>query len=542
MANFSSLKALVLSNNIELRIETEFPSWVPSFQLEHLALDNCIINKHSNGKIPTFLLGQRSILDLDLSGSFLSGTIPLELFYSISNSLSLRKNSLEIVEKFSLENGTSRLGMLDFSDNQIAMQLPSAFGTIFPALIYLNMSHNALYGHIPSIGPDVLEVLDLSNNHLEGVIPESLTTFPSALKYLILSNNKLQGGLLPKNSSMFMLLHLDLENNHLEGNLPPELRKSTMLKILNANNNKLSGTIPSWLFSYEGLLELSVILFKGNHLEGSIPKEWCNTINLHILDLSNNSLSGNIPDCLSDFANAYFSNLYSNNLYFPNGIKRANIPDQNIFNESYGINKESNEVTINITTKGTSMQYRGLPLEFYIGIDLSMNHLSGNIPLNLGFVPGLKSLNLSRNHLRGTIPDTFQNSLSLESLDLSHNYINGNIPSGLTQLSSLSSFNVAHNNLSGEVPYTGQFPTFDKSFFEGNPDLCGEAVEKKCCTTNITFGLWKMDIIDSPIIYWSFVFGSFATGFWATIAVLMWNSSLREKWFSAVDHLITGWN
>lgn len=419
---------------------------------------------------------------------------------------------------------------MDLSDNSISMQLPSMFDTIFPSLIYLNMSHNDLYGPIPSIGHSkVLEILDLSNNRLEGVIPESLTAFPSALSYLILSDNDLQGGVLPKDSAMFHLRHLDLENNHLTGHLPPELTMSTELLILNVNNNMLSGTIPNWLFSPTELQELRIILFKGNHLKGSVPDRWCSSRNLHILDLSYNSLSGNIPDCLSDLVGVYFSN-----------------PRKIIFNESYGpLAKQSHEDSMNITTKGTSMLYKGLPLELFIGIDFSMNNLTGNIPPNMGFVPGLKSLNLSFNHLRGTIPETFQNSLTLESLDLSYNYINGNIPSELTQLCSLSVFNVAHNNLSGEVPSEGQFPTFDKSFFEGNQDLCGQAVEKKCPASNKSFGFisgessMKMDTMDSPIIYWSFIFGSFATGFWATIAVLVWNASLREKWFNAVDHLIT---
>ncbi|EAZ03469.1 hypothetical protein OsI_25606 [Oryza sativa Indica Group] len=388
----------------------------------------------------------------------------------------------------------------------------------------LQLGYNHFTGH-----SKVLEILDLSNNRLEGVIPESLTAFPSALSYLILSDNDLQGGVLPKDSAMFHLRHLDLENNHLTGHLPPELTMSTELLILNVNNNMLSGTIPNWLFSPTELQELRIILFKGNHLKGSVPDRWCSSRNLHILDLSYNSLSGNIPDCLSDLVGVYFSN-----------------PRKIIFNESYGpLAKQSHEDSMNITTKGTSMLYKGLPLELFIGIDFSMNNLTGNIPPNMGFVPGLKSLNLSFNHLRGTIPETFQNSLTLESLDLSYNYINGNIPSELTQLCSLSVFNVAHNNLSGEVPSEGQFPTFDKSFFEGNQDLCGQAVEKKCPASNKSFGFisgessMKMDTMDSPIIYWSFIFGSFATGFWATIAVLVWNASLREKWFNAVDHLIT---
>jgi len=64
----------------------------------------------------------------------------------------------------------------------------------FRAMIALNLSDNALSGHIPSSIQNLknLECLDLSNNSLSGEIPRELASL-NFLAYLNLSNNDLVG-------------------------------------------------------------------------------------------------------------------------------------------------------------------------------------------------------------------------------------------------------------------------------------------------------------------------------------------------------------
>ncbi|KAL9681009.1 hypothetical protein QQ045_012790 [Rhodiola kirilowii] len=69
---------------------------------------------------------------------------------------------------------------------------------------------------------------------------------------------------------------------------------------------------------------------------------------------------------------------------------------------------------------------------------------------------------------------------SLEYLDMSYNNLYGTIPSSLVGLSFLSKFSVAYNNLYGRIPSGGQFGTFPKSSFEGNPELCSDWVNSPC--------------------------------------------------------------
>ncbi|KAL7238022.1 hypothetical protein ACSBR2_004175 [Camellia fascicularis] len=104
---------------------------------------------------------------------------------------------------------------------------------------------------------------------------------------------------------------------------------------------------------------------------------------------------------------------------------------------------------VEFTTKRGSYAYKGNILDYMSGVDLSCNHLTGEIPLEMGNLSNIHGLNLSRNNLFGSIPSTFSQLKQIESLDLSYNRLNGKIPSQLIELDKLEVFSVAYNNLSG---------------------------------------------------------------------------------------------
>jgi hypothetical protein len=100
-------------------------------------------------------------------------------------------------------------------------------------------------------------------------------------------------------------------------------------------------------------------------------------------------------------------------------------------------------------------------------LNLRFNQLSGNIPVALGSIPGLATLQLDNNQFTGAIPVSLASDKSLNSLDLSSNQLTGNIPS-FSGLPALASLNVANNQLSGPLPLLNNLPLLELLDVESN--------------------------------------------------------------------------
>ncbi|KAB1206551.1 LRR receptor-like serine/threonine-protein kinase ERECTA [Morella rubra] len=285
-ANASSLNYLDLSNN-ELEVETESPSWVPSFSLNYLNLESCNLNKKTGHIVPSFISTQHDLALLDLSHNSLEGSIPCQLLFNMTSITALFLRSNEIKGSFPncSANGSPSLEMFDISDNHINGSLPKDIGGLLPFLEVVNMSSNLLGGNIPwSIGDLPLKILDLSKNKLSGTIPSSLTTNESPLEYLNLSEEialevACHEECVEWKDCKFLiflitvfqeLLSLNLSNNFLTGSIPISFRDLKSIESLDLSQNGLTGKIPSELV---GLTSLSVFSVAYNKLSGRIPFE-----------------------------------------------------------------------------------------------------------------------------------------------------------------------------------------------------------------------------------------------------------------------------
>jgi hypothetical protein len=152
------------------------------------------------------------------------------------------------------------------------------------------------------------------------------------------------------------------------------------------------------------------------------------------------------------------------------------------------------------------------------------------------------SLNLSNNYLSGEITSNIGRLTSLEFLDLSRNHFSGLIPNSLAQIDRLSMLNLSNNNLSGRIPIGTQLQSFNGTFYEGNTDLCGKPLDKKC-PGDEEVAHQKPETQeensqeDKKPLYFSVTLG-FITGFWGLWGSLFLIRHWRHKYVLFLDNII----
>ncbi|XP_074338717.1 uncharacterized protein LOC141676893 isoform X2 [Apium graveolens] len=242
------------------------------------------------GKL-TCQIGMLSELNyLSLWGNNLSGELPYQIgMLSKLNYLSLRGNSLSGKLPSSLSNLT-QLHVLDVSYNQLSGFIPNELGNL-SNLAYLYLGENDLSGSIPSELGNLsnLEELYLQKNRLTGRIPSALGS-STKLKNMYLSDNQLSGSFDLHDANLTHLVTLDVSRNSLTGSVPAF--KCSSLRYLSLSDNLLSGNIPNELGN---CYLLSKLRLDNNNLTGSIPKKFRCSIHLTFLNLSHNHLSVALP-------------------------------------------------------------------------------------------------------------------------------------------------------------------------------------------------------------------------------------------------------
>jgi len=295
---------------------------------------------------------------------------------------------------------------------------------------------------------ETLYQLDLSHNQLSGKILDCWSHFKS-LTYLDMSHNKFSGKVPTSMGSLFHLQALLLRNN-LKNQIPFSLRNCTKLVMLDLAENKLTGPFPAWIGS--NLKELQILSLGSNKFYGTLPTQICYLKNIHLLDLSINNLFGQIPKCINFFV----------------AMTQKVSNDQHQYSFDLGTIGGYNLYFLNdfFMWKGSKQMFINNGLSLLRSIDLSSNHFSEQIPVEIEDLFELVSLNLSRNNLIGNIPSNIGKLLSLEFLDLSRNQLIGSIPTSLTEIHRLSMLDLSHNYLTGEIPISTQLQSFNPSSYE----------------------------------------------------------------------------
>jgi hypothetical protein len=137
---------------------------------------------------------------------------------------------------------------------------------------------------------------------------------------ITLSSNNINAANLPAGLvNIPFLQDLRLYNNNISGPIPAFLSSMTYLRTLDLGNNNISGTIPNTLASVNNMKNLYL---DGNELTGPLPVN-LSTLDLSLIYLNNNNLSGCFPQSYSIFCNAAFN--FSGNPLLAPGVPFADL-------------------------------------------------------------------------------------------------------------------------------------------------------------------------------------------------------------------------
>ncbi|EOA36582.1 hypothetical protein CARUB_v10011769mg [Capsella rubella] len=255
---------------------------------------------------------------------------------------------------------------------------------------------------------------------------------------------------LESNSSLFKLLHLrdlNLTGNNFNGSsIPAEFDKLMRLERLDLSDSSLSGQIPVNLLQLTKLvsLHLSSSLYPDFSSFLSIEESFLHLLaqnlrNLRDLDMSSVNISSKIPHEFSNMRSLRSLDLSNCNLFgkFPSSVLL--IP------------------SLQSITLSSNPNLRGkLPVfgenNSLLKLSIERTAFSGPIPDSISSLKHLISLTLSFSQFSGKIPFSVGNLSHLSYLYLSYNNFVGEIPSSIGNLKQLTHFHVSYNKLSGNLP------------------------------------------------------------------------------------------
>ena len=280
------------------------------------------------------------------------------------------------------------------------------------------------------------------SNDLNGKIPRSFAQL-TKLDVLWLERNQLSGDstqgdldFLPEMTNLTQLV-LDY-NSEIVGTLP-DLSKLTKLKQLSLSNTGLGGSLPQSLSS---LIELQRLYLDDCRFEGSV--EVLQSMNLTHVYLEDNMFTGNIDD--NFFAQAKsLVHLDASNCSFSGSVPGHlfKLPDLAVLDLSM------NSLEGQLPDEALA-SVQDSKLEF---LSLHTNNITGSIPSSISKLKSLTTLDLSINQFTNTIPSSISDLTNLDILFLGRNNFNpGSVPEWIRSMKGLTELSLKNASLTGSIP------------------------------------------------------------------------------------------
>eukprot|EP01041_Mallomonas_annulata_P012046 gene12046-25242_t len=227
-----------------------------------------------------------------------------------------------------------------------------------------------------------------------------------------------------------------LDFNLISGELPTSLKKLANIEYISFSGNMIEGQLKDE--SISSLIKLRQLDLSFNTLSGNIPNSFQNLTKLLDLNLSGNKFTGILPNSISNLTNLKTLKLYNNDLYGPLPLWL----------------KELIQLTeVNLSCN----RFSGTIHSFYSCIRLKKlilnnNQIEGNILSNISNINNLEILYLHSNLMTGSIPPELGSLKQLHFINLSDNNFSGILPNQIINLKDLEIFILSRNNFIGPLP------------------------------------------------------------------------------------------
>ena len=441
------------------------------------------------------------VVSVILNANGLSGTLPdalgkltaVDQFQADENSLT-GSIPAAIGEMTALER-------LTLNSNDLTGSIPCSLGDL-SELRGLVVNDNNLTGEVP---PELskltnLEGLSIHNNNLSGVLPLSLMNLGNLVRFQWGGPGQTVCAPLDASFQAWLNGIFNAQGpNCVPENVPHEDDWRALVALYSAtgdsgwtdNSNWSSSTtsvptaneLDAWYGVTLSDSRVTELDLNNNNLSGALPSRLGDLTELTALDLADNGLTGTLPLSLTKLMNLDSFSFGGQDVCAPldgsfqawlNGISDTSGPDCTplepeadvgdwlalvaLYDETDGDNWTDNSnwssATESMPTAEDLGAWHGVTVTDVRVTELSLgvNSLAGSLPIELGHLTELMSLDLNENCIDGSIPTEIGNLVVLNKLDLSYNCLEGSIPIELGNLAELAELSLQTNGISGSIP------------------------------------------------------------------------------------------
>jgi Leucine-rich repeat (LRR) protein len=258
------------------------------------------------------------------------------------------------------------------------------------------------------------------------------------------------------------LTYLDISYNQIHGEIPISICNAIELEVLDLSNNSFFGTIPQCSIEMSGK-SLKVLNLRTNNINGTIPEAFPSTCDLQVLPLNKNQLKGGLPKSLAycswlevlDIGNNRIEDTF---LFYLNNTSTLRVLVLR-FNKFYGP----------ITHPELNATWPMLQI-----IDMASNNFIGNLPIILlstwmAMMNRAHEAQSEPSHLETYVGNYYyqdtvtvtNKGLEVElvkiltifiTIDFSCNGLDGPTLEEIGELKALYILNLSHNAFTGQIP------------------------------------------------------------------------------------------